>query len=57
MRVTGSLGPARRANLLGCSYAVNLDREVPPMRGSGMIWTIVGILLIVALLIWIIPRL
>lgn len=28
-------------------------RRVRLMRGSGLIWTIVGILLIIALLIWI----
>jgi len=27
------------------------------MRGSGLIWTIVGVLLIVALLLFILPRL
>jgi len=26
------------------------------MRGSGLIWTIVGVLLIIALLIWILGR-
>jgi len=27
------------------------------MRGSGLIWTIVGVLLVVALLLFILPRL
>jgi hypothetical protein len=29
---------------------------VPPMRGSNLIWTIVGVLLIIALLIFILNR-
>jgi hypothetical protein len=28
-----------------------------PMRGSGLVWTIVGALLVVALLLFILPRL
>ena len=31
-------------------------REVCPMRGSNLIWTIVGVLLIIALLIFILGR-
>jgi hypothetical protein len=31
-------------------------RGVTPMRGSGLIWTIVGVLLIIALVIFILGR-
>jgi hypothetical protein len=32
------------------------ERCETTMRGSGLIWTIVGVLLIIALLLWILPR-
>lgn len=41
-----------------CSFRDRLShlREEISMRGSGMIWTIVGVLLVIALLIWILSR-
>jgi hypothetical protein len=35
---------------------VDPKREVLPMRGSNLIWTIVGVLLIIALVIFILGR-
>ena len=52
----GSPGAAAPASARASDRPHGREREVCPMRGSDLIWTIVGVLLIIALLIFILDR-
>ncbi|BAC19311.1 hypothetical protein HMPREF0290_0373 [Corynebacterium efficiens YS-314] len=45
--------PERESQINGPTIGPNIEQRRKNMRGSGLIWTIVGILAIIALAIWI----